>query len=165
MRSSLTILAMCLFTACADTPITEPDTAAAFGVNVVDRSNTLEPFSFSLPYTCSPPAETVHLSGTLHTTSNRFVDGNGTEHWSFHSHPANVRGVGEVSGREFRIVGSESTTRTIDEDNQRTFRQTATLRLRSPGEPTWTLRFHLLRRGSPGNWTYVFDKSETECSG
>jgi len=153
------------FTACADS--TAPpalDLEPAMAAVRLDQYNEREDWVMNLAYTCSAPSENVQVTGLLHTVSMMHLDGSGDDHWSFHSHPIQFQGVGETSGREFKVVGAENTTRTIETDGRRHFRQTAILRLMSPGEPAWTLKVQVDReRTPPGPWIYRIDRYDAEC--
>jgi hypothetical protein len=164
MRRISPLLLIVLLAACSETPEPAAPLEASFSAQRLDQYNEREPFSMTLAYTCSPPTETVQLSGLLHTVSQMHVDGSGVQHWSFHSHPIQLRGTGTVSGREFRVVGAENTTRTIQVDGHRRFRQVAILRLMTPGEPAWTLHVHVDReRTPPGPWVYRIDRYDIAC--
>lgn len=174
MRRTLPILgAIAAITAlaCADggAPVGPRPTDAtlapsqALAAERLQHYNAREPWSMLLNYTCSAPTEQVRLEGLMHTVSMEHRDGNGVRRWSFHSHPIQMRGVGLVSGREFKVVGAENTTREIHPDNYRHFRQVAILRLMTPGEPAWTLKVHVDRQGYPPAWEYRINSFEVEC--
>lgn len=169
MNRCLAVIGLAVLAGCLDgAPTTGPEQGAgalapSFKAVHLDRYNAREPWTMNLTYNCAAPLEAVSLSGIMHTVSMRHVDGNGVDRWSFHSHPIQMRGVGSISGREFRVVGAESTTRQIYPDNFRHFHQTALLRLMTPGEPAWTVKVLVDREGTPGNWTYRINRFEVEC--
>jgi hypothetical protein len=170
MPRHLPLVIAALLAACSDGAETvgpergDTGTAPAFAAQHLDRYNAREPWTLNLWYDCSPPAETVRLDGTMHTVSMMIVDGNGVNRWSFHSHPIRFRGVGLTSGREFKVVGAENTTRQIYPDNHRHFHQTAILRLMTDGDPDWTLRVLVDReRTPPADWVYRINQFEVTC--
>lgn len=169
MHRHLALLGLALTVGCADgarsTSPDEGDGALAASLNAVhlQRYNQREPWNMNLTYDCAAPTEAVSLSGTMHTVSMMHIDGNGVNRWSFHSHPIQMRGVGSLSGREFKVVGAESTTRQIYPGNLRRFHQTAILRLMTPGEPAWTVKVLVDREGTPPNWSYRINRFEVSC--
>ena len=147
MKRISVLLAVVLAAACSDrseivSPTAESLTPAyAASDNILFKQNFTVPFNFAFPNRCT--RERVQLSGDMHVVSFGRRDETGTFRWTFHGNPMGISGVGVTSGTSYRLAGAENTKWTVEDRLNRSFHQTASLRMISQGSKD---DFHLTVR-------------------
>ena len=119
------------------------------------------PIEFTLYDPCN--GEFVDIAGTIHTVSHTRARANGGSHVGFHQNFANVTGVGETSGTEYRIAGSASQRMNVGgaQVSSITVHEVFVSRGSAPNEAIG-IRMHVTVNAD-GETTALVDESPTEC--
>jgi hypothetical protein len=121
------------------------------------------PIAFTLYDPCA--GEFVDIAGGIHTVSHVRDRGAGGSQVTFHQNFANVTGVGETSGTEYRVAGSASQTMNVGgaRVSSLTVREVFVTRGSAPNQ-TIGIRMHVTVNAD-GETTAFVDESATECRG
>ena len=170
MKRISVLLAVVFAAACSDrseivSPTAESLTPAyAASDNILFKQNLTVPFNFPFYNSCTK--ERVQLNGDLHIVTVRRRDGDGTIRTTFHANPMGISGVGMTSGTSYRLAGAENTKWTVEDRFNRSFHQTASLRMISQGSKD---DFHLEVRFSgeqfDGQWIIKISERTVQCRG
>lgn len=137
--------------------------AHAEATTITDR--VIEPFD-TIIEACN--GELVYLSGELLLTFHSTIDDQGKLHESFMLIPRNIRGVGSMTGTEYRAVGGDRSIFNVDiDDAPLTYTNTDMFNLVSQGSSDNFLgKFTIhVTFNANGEWTADVDHFSGECVG